>query len=202
MVAHFQTVSVAMQLLSSRAYRSILPKSWLGDAQRVRPVLDVSIVSGGRGGDGSTESNPGVTLAVSEAEQFKIYDAVLKGSVVHPVDKFIEIAVRREMQRGKTTTAVWDTVVLSEACRWLICPAVCSQVVKDVAGDSKYKMRHHTEPLAKHLSALYFEVCHWKAEKRLNRYVLYGPGDMLGHGDDELEGNKRQKPRGPPVILR
>ena len=85
------------------------------------------------------------------------------------------------MQRGKTTTAVWDTVVLSEACRWLICPAVCSQVVKDVAGDSKYKMRRHVEPLAKYLSALYFEVCHRKAEKRLNRYVLDGPGDMLDH---------------------
>ena len=165
-------------------------------------MLDVSIVSGGRGGDGSTESNPGVTLAVSEAEQFKIYDAVLKGSVVHPVDKFIEIAVRQEMQRGKTTTAVWDTVVLSEACRWLICPAVCSQVVKDVAGDSKYKMRRHTEPLAKHLSALYFEVCHRKAEKRLNQYVLYGPGDISDHGDDELERSKRQKSRGPPVISR
>ena len=32
-----------------------------------------------------------------------------------------------------------------------------------------------------------------KAEKRLNQYVLYGPGDISDHGDDELERSKRQK---------
>ena len=173
-----------MQHVSSRAYRSVLPNSWLDDPHKVRPVLDISVVHSGK--DSSPDSTLGVQLTVSEAEQFRIYDDVLKGSVVRPVDEAIDKSVRREVLRGKTTTAEWDTEVLSKACRRLVCPAVCSQVVKDVVGNSRYKMRSHAEPLAKRLSALYFEVYHRKVEKRLNRYVLYGPGDTLSdHGDDE-----------------
>lgn len=184
MVAHLQTISVGVQSFASRAYRSVLPKSWFDDPQRVRPAIDASILRSCK--DGSPDSTLGVQLAVSEAEQFDMYDAVLKGSVVRPVDEAIDKAVRREVQRGKTTTAVWDTEVLSEACRRIVCPAVCSQVVKDVVGNSRYKMLNHAEPLAKRLSALYFEVYHRKVEKRLNRYVLYGPGDTLSdHDDDE-----------------
>ena len=147
----------------------------------VRPVMDSLVEEQSKE---YQDHAPPVT-PIDEAEQFDIYNVVKRWSLeARSTDPLIALAVRA-WKRSKTPVSE-GAIKLSDACGYgLVCPAVCSKVLRDIVGWDKIIISHHEEKIRTRLSALYFEMCRQHEIRRAYRDMLYGP-------EGSIEAYKRQ----------
>ena len=145
----------------------------------VRPVLDPAIDVGSRPDKAQSSGTKPSSVdqvpirPVDEREQLAIYKRITamplrKGTV----DKVIAEAVKKWKKAD-------NSLKLSEACRGLVSPSVCSKVIADTVKADKVMLNHYKEVLLKRLSDIHFKVCREYDERRHTRDMLYGPESSL-----------------------
>ena len=178
LVAHCQSIAMVVSWFVATVmgiYRRFVTRSRISS---VRPAMDSAVVE---------EIMMPCIVNVSEQEQFEAYEALrvrlyFTDDTEITSDKIIEAAVKqwRKMERHQNKCTDETAVLLSEACRGHVTPALCSRVLYGVVRRDKYVLRIHEKRIIKRLSLTYLKMHRLLEETQFHRDVMYGPVDGNG----------------------
>ena len=153
---------------------------------KVRPVLDQALrLTSPEGLErNGSKSSARAVMPVDENEQLRIYKRKAV-SYEGKSDHVIAGAIKRWRKSKYRHSAVEGSIVLSEACRGLVSPSVCQNVIADSNQKGRIILTGHEEVIARRVSRIYSEVVRRREEARYYRDVLYGPAN--GGGISEFE---------------